>query len=123
MDKDEITEALPWADRPVWRSVDTGPGWYEIILDCDRKLREIKPDYRVSQVKEKFGTLRFYPETYPTDEAERERFIAVIREAEVKTETTCEQCGGDGTYRTGGWIRTLCDGCETQRLAAREARS
>lgn len=116
---DDITDALPWAERPVWRSVDTGPGWYEIILDCDRKLREIKPDYKVVQVKEKFGTLRYYIDAYPTDEAEYKRFAEVIREAESKTEITCELCGQEGTLRSGGWIRTLCDSCEAAREAKR----
>jgi hypothetical protein len=40
--------------RPV------GKGWCDIIDQLDRDITEIDPDYSITQVKEKFGTLRFY---------------------------------------------------------------
>ncbi|MDN6149427.1 MAG: hypothetical protein L0I94_11470 [Yaniella sp.] len=30
-------------------------GWYPLILDLDAKIGSIEPDYRVDQIKEKFG--------------------------------------------------------------------
>jgi hypothetical protein len=35
-------------------------GWYQLILDLDGKIGSIEPGYKVDQVKEKFGGLRFY---------------------------------------------------------------
>lgn len=59
-----------------------------------------------SQVKEKFGTLRFY-----IDNAD-DYVAGVISMAESMSCRTCEDCGSPGTRRPGGWIRTLCDGCD-----------
>lgn len=41
-----------------WISCDKG--WYPLIIELDQKLAEIFPDYELHQVKEKFGTLRYY---------------------------------------------------------------
>lgn len=57
------------------------------------------------QVKEKFGSLRFYMHN-STEEMEE-----LISKAEEETSKTCEACGKPGTERSGGWIFTLCDGC------------
>lgn len=40
--------------------VSTGPGWYGIIIDLADKIAAIAPSYRIQQVKEKYGGLRFY---------------------------------------------------------------
>lgn len=60
---------------------------------------------RASQVKEKFGTLRFYMSS-GTDEIYKH-----IDEAEKKSGEICEGCGAPGIRRGGGWIVTLCDSC------------
>lgn len=41
-----------------WISCDKG--WYPLVIELDCKLAEIFPDYELHQVKEKFGTLRYY---------------------------------------------------------------
>lgn len=41
-----------------WISCDKG--WYPLIVALDKELAEICPDYELHQVKEKFGTLRYY---------------------------------------------------------------
>jgi hypothetical protein len=57
----------------------------------------------IAQVKEKFGTLRFYVDG---GTPEMHNYIEF---AEAMTSITCEVCGNPGTSRTGGWIRVLCD--------------
>jgi hypothetical protein len=37
-----------------------GEGWMPIILDLNEKLTKLDPEYRIMQIKEKFGTLRYY---------------------------------------------------------------
>lgn len=48
----------------VWEELGVVPEcpdeWYPIIIECHRKLKEIDPGYRASQIKEKWGGLRFY---------------------------------------------------------------
>lgn len=65
--------------------------------------------FRASQVKEKFGSLRFYM-TASTDEMED-----IIREAEHKSRVTCEGCGKRGKIVGGGWLYCRCREC-FQRL-------
>lgn len=58
---------------------------------------------RVVQVKEKFGTLRFY-----ADQVD-ERAQAYIDFAEHMSGRVCEVCGAPGKLGGKGWIRTLCE--------------
>jgi hypothetical protein len=58
-----------------------------------------------SQVKEKFGTLRFYL-TQGTEE-----MYAITDEAERKSAKTCEECGKPGKLRGHGWVYTRCAAC------------
>jgi hypothetical protein len=60
---------------------------------------------RASQVKEKFGTLRFYL-THGTDE-----MYAITDEAERRSASTCEACGKPGKLRGRGWLYTRCAKC------------
>ncbi|MFD9826391.1 hypothetical protein ACFWXB_02845 [Tsukamurella tyrosinosolvens] len=91
----------------AYPALDIGPGWYPIIVALDRALSAIDPDYQLVQVKEKFGGLRYYVEFEP-DRA-RSGFDALIREAELRSERTCEVCGAEGgPAHRGSWVRTLC---------------
>jgi hypothetical protein len=60
--------------------------------------------FAVQQVKEKFGTLRFY---CPGNDA----IGRYVRLAERLSSVTCEDCGNRGTANDSGWIRTQCDEC------------
>jgi len=42
------------------RWISCGSGWYPLLVELDEKLAQIEPDYEIHQVKEKFGTLRYY---------------------------------------------------------------
>jgi hypothetical protein len=71
----------------------------------------------ISQIKEKFGGLRFYVdfcsplgETTLSDEAIT-RCQDLIDAAEQKSFTICEMCGESGSIRRKGWWKTLCDAC------------
>jgi hypothetical protein len=66
------------------------------------------PPVVVEQIKEKFGGLRFY---YQGGD---EQIHGMVRMAEAWADIACEECGGIGTRRSGGWIRTLCDKHEAE---------
>jgi formylmethanofuran dehydrogenase subunit E len=88
-------------------------GWEPLIRKLSEKIEPIaksmaesdsESDYpKACQVKEKFGTLRFYM-TQSTEEINK-----FIREAEIKSASVCEVCGESGTRREGAWVKTLCD--------------
>jgi hypothetical protein len=64
----------------------------------------------VTQIKEKFGGLRFY-----TSNSSSAKFYAHIAAAEQQSFVTCENCAqpGDSIMRRG-WLVTLCDECANQ---------
>jgi len=60
--------------------------------------------FAVVQVKEKFGTLRFY---CPNTDAIQK----YIQLAERLSAVTCEDCGKPGRANNARWIRTQCEQC------------
>lgn len=85
------------------------PKWVEDSIINDMKklqftaLNDIVPQVVASQVKEKFGGLRFYVE------GGDDVTSAMIDMAESLSVVTCEECGSPGRQRGAGWIVTLCD--------------
>jgi hypothetical protein len=89
------------------RWISCGAGWYPLLARLDARLRQIDPDYRVHQVKAKFGTLRFYWSGRDYDAGER-----AVANAEAESARTCEHCGNPARLRTRrGWLSTLCEEC------------
>lgn len=73
-------------------------------------LKEIKMP-RIRQIKEKFGSLRFY-----IDSGDK-RINHWIEFAEALSGRTCEECGAPGEMRNStGWIHCLCDKHEEEYL-------
>lgn len=92
----DYTEYHPSIFRGVFRL----PRWHRVC----KRFRLPLPC--AAQVKEKFGTLRYYM-TFYNEDVEME-----ISKAEKLSSKTCESCGAPGKTRDGGWIRTLCDTCD-----------
>lgn len=95
--------------------ISCGPGWYPILDELQARLSELVPGYEVQQVKEKFGTLRFYwswPEGTP--EETYKAADAFVTAAEHLSARMCEQCGSGGgriVKQNGFWLKTLCHRC------------
>ena len=104
-----------------------GKGWYPILERLCRNIQqhiewanretEIVPQVVVEQIKEKFGGLRFY---YRGGD---EQIHGMVRMAEAWADVACEECGGIGKRRGGGWVRTLCDVHEAERNARIEGQA
>lgn len=96
------------------RWIGVGRGWYPIVTALDRRLADLDRGYRVLQVKEKFGTLRYYWDRDETNPSETvwEQGEEFVRAAEVLSARTCDECGGSGSLlERRGWLRTLCGAC------------
>lgn len=79
-------------------------GWYPLIKDLITDLINLGWNKEITQVKEKWGTLRFY-----INEGNKEIFKR-INKAEEESENICEITGKVGELRTDiGWYRVLCD--------------
>jgi len=89
-------------------------GWYPLIQELIEDLIKLGWDKQVTQVKEKFGGLRFYISGGSTEIYDR------ITEAETKSYTICEECGAPGELRKDlGWYFTLCDTHHQQKKEER----
>lgn len=92
------------------RMFECGPGWNKLICDLIQNLIDIGWNKEIAQIKEKFGTLRFYPGGYTTEQWK------LIEEAERKSSTICEYCGSkDAKLYTDGWYTTECKNCRNKK--------
>lgn len=89
----------------------------EILTESPRKVPEEVKEVKVAQIKEKFGTLRFY-----VDGGDQYVYGAISL-AEQLSGILCEECGKPGERRSGGWIRTLCDEHEQEHQQRLKERS
>ena len=83
---------------------DVQVGWYPLIKNLIDELITLGWDKQVTQVKEKFGGLRFYIN------GGSDEIYNKITEAEKLSHETCELCGEKGELRTKiRWFTTLCE--------------
>ena len=86
-----------------------GKGWLSIVVELDAQLAEVDPDYKIDQIKEKFGGLRYY---ISSDAGDMVTLYNLVGEAEEKSYKTCELCGAPGErHSPNNWILTLCEDC------------
>ena len=80
--------------------LECGDGWYDLIYTlCSQIVNSIKwseKDYKVqvTQVKEKFGGLRFYTNGVPDE------IHGMIRMAEAMSYKICDVCGNKGSINS-----------------------
>jgi hypothetical protein len=94
--------------KPYWSGdyqwIDCDEGWFDLLDELHTAIVAIDPDYRIIQVKEKFGGLRYYVDANSPEVGK------LIWEAEDKSVTICEVCGKPGSQRrVDFWITTRCD--------------
>ena len=91
---------------------EVGDGWISILDILAESLTALGWQGTLFQVKEKYGTLRFYAE-YPYNATREvvEQMHACIRRAEDASEVTCELCGAAGQLYGDHWLTTRCEPC------------
>ncbi len=93
---------------------ECGVGWKDIINKLCADIHALDPTVTVVQIKQKFGTLRFYLGT--VDANSSHAVYALVSEAEEKSAITCEWCGLPGSTDTSKhWHITLCPSCSATR--------
>lgn len=93
-------------------------GWFELLQDLINEIKEFSErlgpvrfgfdddpmPLKVLQVKEKYGSLRFYTNW------DNEELSNLVDIAESRSATTCEECGKPGVLRKSGmWLYVSCD--------------
>lgn len=100
------------------RQLSIDVGWYPLLFATDAKLARLDPRYRVHQIKEKFGTLRYYCQA-SIEEPDPELLAAmdvITDDAERASAITCERCGEPGILHRSRLdrVKTLCVSCAEQ---------
>jgi hypothetical protein len=103
---------LPMNQTCMCWGVSCADGWYDLIDNlCYAIQNHIDykklPQVEATQVKEKYGGLRFY--VNHSDEY----VSGLISMAESMSYKICEYCGNKGKSNSRGWITTLCEPCRT----------
>ena len=117
--EDKLIETFPFLYKEI-AALECDDGWFGLIWDLGLNLEPLVRDaadcYHAVQVKEKFGGLRFYMNSYT------EAMTFYIDKAEALAAKTCEICGTPGERRNihpksrdgdvgFAWFRTFCDEC------------
>lgn len=103
----------PITDGLMAFGFECGEGWLNILSELfksiDKSLcKEERKIFKITQIKEKFGTLRVY--YYGGND----RIEELVEKAELQSSITCERCGAKGaTQNDSGWISTLCKKCRS----------
>lgn len=93
---------------------ECGEGWYDILKQLiehidhyfKHKYKGVPEGFAIVQVKEKFGTLRFY--VHGGDDVINE-LISFTEDLSYKT---CEYCGSNqNIMKSKGWMITACQHC------------
>ena len=92
--------------------IECNSGWKDLIYQMSNLIEyqinnhipdEIKDTIFATQVKQKFGSLRFYMSYYSP------KIEGIINLAERLSTNTCEVCGNKGKkVNKDGWITVLC---------------
>ena len=102
---------------PIQFGFEVGDGWSLLIeelmdsIDHHCKYKKEIPYPSITQIKEKFGGLRFY---YTGGDDYIDGMVSLTENLSYKT---CESCGTTKNVTTEGkaWILTLCKKCRYER--------
>jgi hypothetical protein len=109
-----------WRDEPISCEFtyfdDIPTGWRKAFgTEMCEEIRRVLVKanylnkYRIAQVKEKFGQLRWYDNGVPS--SIYEELQDIIYKYEEISERTCICCGRPATKISLGWISPFCDEC------------
>ena len=114
---EEIARYKLWIEKEKEKDdIDFNEDWmHRCRANIEKEKEKIIPQLEAVQVKEKFGTLRFYLSGYPTNPITDAKIHAYINFAENMSACTCEVCGSPGTQKGRSWITTICEDCERIR--------
>jgi hypothetical protein len=107
--RDELSKRFGWMSPRGGLYFECTGGWRFLLKDLLERIEatlvtpEERESFQVTQVKEKFGTLRFY---YSGGDDRIDRLVAA---AEAASGITCDVCGGRGRTQGKGWISTRCE--------------
>ena len=136
MTNKELIEKYPWLQiRNVWTGELVEPedyeftwlddlpnGWrkafgLQMVKELDEILRKAnyQNEYRLTQIKEKYGSLRWHDNGVPVTISKE--YYKWMTKYEELSKHTCLICGEPGKIDyTQSWLMPLCDKCRKEEL-------
>ena len=135
--ENELTKKYPKILKDMYKApeetcmafgIECGDGWYDLIENLLKDLqwntdKNNYPQVIALQIKEKYGSLRFYFTTEETEnskkvDADRKQYNigkidGMIQFAETMSNIICEKCGNKGENKnwSTGWFSSMCESC------------
>ncbi len=109
-----------WIYEDYEYTCECDKGWYPLIDTTLSKLKLVSQMsgilMTITQIKEKYGSLRIYygfiPSVKPPNQLWIDIIADIINTAEQRSQTTCEVCGTYGELsERKNWVKTLCEDC------------
>lgn len=114
MPRNRFTDEIPDDYDYTYTELDDMPdGWRKAFGEqmCAEIKEALGPDiydYRIIQIKEKYGQLRWY------DRNSDDKIYKIIDKYSRLSEHTCVSCGAPATKISLGWICPWCDACASK---------
>ena len=93
MTKQDWRHQLSKHTEKGWSGCEAPEGWKDLIMETHAKLLVIDRRYRILQIKEKYGGLRYYFEVNHYG-IKREIMEDITTQAEWRSGFICIDCGG-----------------------------
>jgi len=91
------------------KTIGCDPGWHHLVALCHVELMAIDPNYEIFEIKEKFGSLRYYFGTKNTEIKEVEMW-KIAEKYEILSQGVCELTGKPGKLMyQSGLYKTLAE--------------
>lgn len=129
-----ITEKYPWiavhdnyykdAQDAIWAEYMPQGWWWsfgeQMCEELDQLIHkyDMEEFYYISQVKEKYGELRWYDEGFATEGWDE--YCEWLKKYENMSWETCAICGEPATYTEVGWVLPVCEHCKSDKARKRE---
>lgn len=104
--REELERYHKYLEASVEKNEEDNIEFWTNKIEEAKQLIENRPQTQAVQVKEKFGTLRFYVDNVDPE------IDAYVSFAENMSGCTCEKCGSPATQNESGWIKTECSKCK-----------
>lgn len=117
-----LDKKIPWTGGGFPPHVEIGEGWVPLVWNLIDEMNATGCTYAVAQVKEKFGSLRFYHDVikhadtcFGADAWSECPLAQAVSNAESLSNNICEDCGGESHFvkdiKFGRWS-SVCENCQ-----------
>lgn len=111
--RNRFTDAIPEDFDYSWTELDAMPDGWRLVFGeqmCEEIAQALEKDgylneYRILQIKEKYGELRWYDKGAPREVHD------IVEKYSLMSAQLCINCGKPATVITDGWICPYCDDC------------